>query len=248
MPVTISLGLALTAPAFGAVVLVSDDFTDGLNPGYALTGGGGSITIETTGTGLDGNALLLTTTSNNRVVSRGFGSSVTLANDGDFIELGLDYRLTAILDDNFAFEAALLGASGTEGGIRFNPSAANNGGTYFADSDNNAGRFDTIDSLDGGSFLRHSLTLRITRTSATEVLLTASFDGVAVDDSNIEVIGSDIGADMTFDAFEFGWRGGNSGEIYVDNATVTSNIPEPASLLLLGAGMSVLATGRRRSR
>ncbi|MEX0777100.1 MAG: PEP-CTERM sorting domain-containing protein [Phycisphaeraceae bacterium] len=235
--------VTLTAlPALADVILVNDTFSDGGNPGYTLSpSGGGTVSVATSGTDLTGNALLLSTTSSNRMAIRSLGSSIALANTGDYIELALDYRFAATLNDPFGATVALTGTGGVGAGVNFNPTAGTNQGTYFANPDTNAGRFTAIDS----ATTAHSLTLRITRVSDTEVRLTSSFDGSPRADSNLEVIGTDISAILTFDGLVVGWVSGNNGDVYYDNILVSTNVPEPASLALLGLATLCLLPRRR---
>ncbi|MEM6332263.1 MAG: PEP-CTERM sorting domain-containing protein [Planctomycetota bacterium] len=242
LPCLIAAAAVVTfGSASASVVIFSDDFSDGLNPGYALVPSPpGTVTVETSGTGLDGNALKFSTTANNRGAARAFTPSVTLTNDGDFVELELDYRLTSAVS-GFGFDVSLTGSAGAEGGVSFRSTPQNNGGTYFADSDNNAGRFDSIDS----GTTRHNLVVRITKTSATEVVLTSSFDGVARDDSNTEVIGVDFANGLTFDGILVGYSSSNSGDFFIDNVSVTTNVPEPAALSLAALGLALIGCRRR---
>ncbi len=239
------LTLAATATTAGAEIILDDDFSSGSNPGYTVTppGGPNSVTVTTdpAPAGLPGKVLLLSTTQNNRTAVRSFDSAVTLTNVGDFIELDLDYRLDAPLDDTFGFTSSLLGSGGVEAGINFNPAAQSNGGTYFADGSNNSGRFNTIDS---GTAV-NSLLLRITKEDATTVRLTSSFNGSPRVESNTILIGTQITAPLTFDGLELGWTSGNQGDVYFDNVRVTSNVPEPASLALALLGGVMCLTRRR---
>ena len=159
---------------------------------------------------------------------------------GDYIDLALDYRLTATLDDNFGTTVGFKGTANA--GVNFNPAGGNNTGTYFADLDSNAGRFNSIVS----GTTAHSMSVRITKTSATEVVLTSFFDSVARDDSNAETIGSDILSPLTFTSINIGWVSGNSGDIYYDNITVTTNVPEASKFALFTGLLGLAAVGMRR--
>lgn len=234
----LSLGILSTQ---AQTTVFFDDFTSGINDGYSVPSGGGTVTVETSGTGLNGNALLLSTTSNNRFALKSF-SEVTLTDIGDYIELSLDYRFTAALDDNFGSEISFEGIA--DAGIRFNPSAATNGGTYFTDADSNAGRFDTIASGTTGQ----SMFVRITKTSATEVTITSTFNGNAHDDSNLQIIGTEISTPLSFSNIRIGWTSGNSGDIYYDNIGVTTNaiIPEPTTYVAIIGLVGLIGTAAFR--
>ncbi len=230
-------------------LLLDDTFSSGTNPGYTNSTGGATITIEDgTPFGLTGNAILLSTSSNNRTMERTLNQSVTLSGIDDYVEVSLDYRFGALLDDNFG-STVLLRSASSEFGINFNPSAAVNGGTYFTDSDNNSGRFDTIAS----GTTAQSLTVRLTKVSATEVRMSGSFNGNPLAESNFQTIGgmdpgTSIGSLLTFDELSLGWVSGNSGEIYYDNIQVLTSVPEPSGFAILALGLGFVVLFRRKRR
>jgi len=237
--------LAISQLTQAQVVVLDDNFDSGTNPGYTISGGG-TITIENgTTSQLTGNAVLISTNSNNRTMERDLDQAVTLSNVNDYIEVSLDYRFAATLDDNSGSTVNLF-SSTSQFGMNFNPSAGSNAGTYFTNEDNNSGRFNTIAS--GTS--AQSLTLRLTVTSATEVQMLASFNGSPVSASNSQLIGvsstDGIGSPLTFNELSLGWTSGNSGDIFYDNIQVVTNVPEPSSLGLIGLGLSGLYLLRLR--
>ncbi len=249
LAVVVVIGCA--APAYSQIILIDDDFDSGTNPGYTGSDGIPVITVVTDGSaGLTGNALLFTSVSSNRYAVRSLGSSVTLAGIGDYIEVSLDYRITSEVDVNFSHLVRLVGAGGTSGELRFNPNPldvtdANNTGTYATDADSNAGRFD---SLVLGGTTAHSLTLRITKTSETQVRLTSAFDSVASDPSNLQLIDTEITSPLSFNTLNLGWAASQNASTYYDNVLVTTNVPEPGSVLLLGLGTLALLMRRGARR
>lgn len=241
------LGLALTSTGVSAAVILDDDFEDGTNPGYTVVPGPtandtATVTTDPAAGGLDTNVLLLSTVSNNRRLNRDF-DAITLAVNGDYLEVSVDYRLAQDLNDRDAVNIGFAAADGSEAGARFNPTAGGNQGIYYTDLSNNNGRFDTIASGTDP----HSVTVRLTRESETVARLNASFDGQPRDPSNDVLLGADFTAPLTYDSLRLGWVNGNAGDLYFDNVLVTSNVvvPEPASLTLAALGLTACMLRRR---
>ena len=104
----------------------------------------------------------------------------------------------------------------------------------------------TDDVLQSGE--NYDITFRITRTASSEAFLEYTLNGaLAEGGAQLSFSATDTDASPFFGFDQFGLRNRNN-DFAIDNVIITTNIPEPASLALLGLGVTALVGRRRRRR
>ena len=185
-------------------------------------------------------------------------SAVTLANTGDYLELtfdlsyntytggGMRYGFFRSDGNGYAGNIGTPGGSGSAGSSGFVQDAfgVNGAGTFVPTGWSNVSTGMDADTA-------QTMLLRITRNASDGLDLLATWstsnNGVSVTTLNHTVGVGDLSAGgYVFDRIAFVSNNGGTGWDYdVDNVTVTTNIPEPGSLVLL-AMSGLLALRRRR--
>ena len=251
------LSSAGTGAALADTTLVNDTFASGTNPGWVTNDnsiansgtGGATVTVVTTGTGLDGNALQFTNTSNNRAMSRTF--ALTSLAVGDEIELSMDFRFsTTPVSVSQGFIMGLFNSSLEEGvRVGVNPAGATGaaGRTVYFGTDFAATNIGSSYVTSDLGTTAHSATVTITRTSATTLDITSNLSGASI--TRTATLSELFGFDTIF----VGMSGsGNQGAFFVDDVLITTTVtavPEPSAAAAM-AGLVVvgIAVLRRRAR
>jgi len=181
-------------------------------------------------------------------------SDVTLGSIGDWVKLSFDMRWIIAAPEDVSYRFGLFNSngtvvtadSGTEGGNdtgywalieALNPSAV-------ATKDGTGGIL-SGPGLDSGSVpgvanLPHLLELLITKENATQMRVAVSVDGTEA------VTGLDANINTsTFNEIAVKNLRGSGGDLHLDNVQVTTNVPEPSTIVLLAMG-GVIMLGRRR--
>lgn len=256
VPAAACLAAAVAAPAW-ANVIVSDGFEDGDfvdNPATPLdtsfsTNGSGTLSLVP----LSGDtALQLDPNQGNIGITGVLPFTVSLTQPGDFVQLTVTIEYTDPSGPTDLRNGLSLGfrdASNQETGASVNPGSAaggsQNDGLFFSGSDNNlSGRHDTT----GFGLDPQTLTYRVELTDPTTV--SYSLAGAVIDETGNIAEGTRPLTDFTPLSFQtlFVEQGGGSAneiDFSIDDVVVTTNVPEPASLALLAAGLGAMVFRRR---
>lgn len=212
------------------------------------------------------NALFVDTTNTGQPFVGSF-SAVALTNISDYVELSGTYRTDnqvgggirfGLFNDNGTPTLANNdGSANDDNGYKLNlgtPTGAGIGTTSLT-VDMSAGEVATADSIitsvssgadDDG--LVHNWSFRITRTGANELTLFGEWDGST---NGTTTITTSVASDLitTFNEVAISWGGSGAGEedYYVDDITVTTNVPEPSNIAIaLGSTVMMLVVVSRR--
>ncbi len=251
------LGFTVALTASADLVLLNYDGSS--TAGWTTSAGTIALSVVDDAGGIGGgNALQFATTGkNNQFAELAFNQSVTLG-VGDFLSVSLDYRFTTAppninfstvfgfvanstfsTTDQHAATYANLGVNGPTGNLS----------KFQINGDVNEGKFATIDS----GTTAHDLTYTVTRLAGGQLEFNLQIDGTTVDATKT---GSTVPSSYLFDSIRLGgtaWAGtgagggdGVEGFLY-DNIVVTTSVPEPATLGMLGLG-ALLTLLIRRAR
>ncbi len=237
---TAAAGIVLaTVGAQANLVVVNDDFEDGgfddnpanpLDTVFDTNASGASTTFGLVDLAGDTFLELNPGTSNNKGITGGLPSPITLSNAGDFIELQITVQYTdpagpadvrnglsiGFRDGTDVDSSGEFGASVNPGSLSGGP---NNDGVFFSDLVQNlSGRHNTT----GFGMSPQTLTYRL---------------------------GLSAGSSITLQTLFIEQGGGNSSRVTfaIDDVIVTTNVPEPGSLALLGLGAGCIVARRRRA-
>ncbi len=201
---------------------------------------------------LDSNAAtntLTIETAKNSDVTAALPSSIALTNAGDYIEVTLDFVLDHIPANTSSWYE--VGFSNSGSGyfyeIDFKPRGGTQNAKFEDTGSTNLGKHDT--TADANSV--HTISFRITHVDgAGDIQLTADGNHIA---SGPVTTDATAGGDTTIDTFFFEFNGNGFKEKFDDqniqatitNFSVTTNVPEPAGMGLMGVGSLLLM---RRAR
>lgn len=243
------IGMTLTASA--SIILVNDDFTDGNTDGWSVkdaTGanGGGTLTVQNDSSGINsGNAMLLATTSKTRFATIGLSQAVNLG-VGDSITLTMDYRYVygaSNVNSSLAFKLIDSTASyGDYMGVGINPLSTSASTSWFL-------RNGVVEGSKWANDFVHDLTAEsvtfvITRDSSDKANYSISWDGGSTF-TKIGSVAADPANDFKVDTLQIGFAGVTTGGFLLDNVTLSTTVPEPATIGMLGLGALITLLARR---
>ncbi len=231
-----SLAAGMAATASASLVVLSNDFTTGVAGWVAETGMSITTSDDTGGIGT-GNALKITSISSNRRTSSLLSQAVTLGVN-DTISLTADYRYlngpttqNASLDIRFSDSA-----TGNYMGFALNPSSSAAQTLVFSrTADTNEGK---VNSFNHGT-AKQSMTFTVGQI-LTSGNSQADFDlawaeGLTYTDRGRTSTVLSPSTEFKFNTISLGVMGGATTDgLLFDNIVVTTTIPEPATLTLVG--------------
>jgi hypothetical protein len=253
------LCLCFATSASAQTTVFSDDFSDNNRDGWYLFGADAGLSgtpntaIATTG------SLVMTNNDGNYFGTLANFSQVSLVNEGDYIELSLDYTVIEDLGGNvmtIGLHTAIGGAVTTD--LDAAPGGTNSG--YFSYNRQNdyymkAADGDTYFDVNGSSetnkiqpspyFAAGSYTyiLNLTKT-ASGISLTQTTDAGTISETVI----ADSSVSNINTVFDMVMVRARSSDVSFDNVLITSNIPEPSSYALLAGmfGLTLVMLRRRK--
>jgi hypothetical protein len=270
---TAAAGIVLaTVGAQANLVVVNDDFEDGgfddnpanpLDTVFDTNASGASTTFGLVDLAGDTFLELNPGTSNNKGITGGLPSPITLSNAGDFIELQITVQYTdpagpadvrnglsiGFRDGTDVDSSGEFGASVNPGSLSGGP---NNDGVFFSDLVQNlSGRHNTT----GFGMSPQTLTYRLGLSAGDASTVEYSLSGAVIDETGNLASGTDpisdfvAGSSITLQTLFIEQGGGNSSRVTfaIDDVIVTTNVPEPGSLALLGLGAGCIVARRRRA-
>lgn len=239
-------GMALTTSA--SLLLLNHNFTDGtLASWVAESGMIVAVSDDSSGIGT-GNAMLITSSSSNRRASSLLSQAVTLGVN-DTITLTADYRyLNGPTTANASLDIRFVDSgTGNYMGFVLNPSSSAAQTLVFGRSgDLNEGKFNSFN---------HGTTKQSMTFTVGQVLAAgnseANFDlawagGLTYTDKGGTSTVISPSTEFKFDTISFGVTGGATTDgLLFDNISVTTSIPEPATIGMLGLGALLTLLIRR---
>lgn len=236
-----SLIIGMTMTASANLVLVTNDFTDGTTGGWVASGSGGTLSvIPDAGIG-GGNALNYVNASANRGLSTAFSQAVTLG-AGDFISLTMDYRLTFITNVNASLSFRFLDSTDASySGLSINPGSTAASSSWFIR--NGAAEGTKWANTFTNDLTAETMTLTVERTITDALTYTVSWAGGPTFTKTSAVVTNP--SDFTFDSLQVYFQGIKSPGFLIDNVIVTTSVPEPATIGMLGLGALVTLLARR---
>lgn len=224
---------ALMAPAATADIIIADSVAD-----LTRTDSGGASSSVSSDT-------LTIATSKNSSVEGDFGTTVELANNGDYLTVSYTVQFDNVpVNTSSSFGIGFLSSSNSHFfEVAFNPVSTSNTVVFRELGDTNLNKYDgNLASTD-----TQTISFTLTRNGA-DMDLTVDSSLIAVSPRTVQNDVLPLGA-SSFDRINFSFNGnaynedfgGNPITATVTDFSITTNVvPEPGSMLLIGGGVLML--------